>query len=398
MTTHKTVPNVYGPGAFTDTSYTALPDECRRLLHHFAKSSPVFTTSKDVLDDVQFQGGEFPIIPGPVKSQAVAAVCHAMIGIVGKEICALKGIDTGKVIIDVDKAALCPATVAIANINGKDMPEIKHDSLAFKAGTDLDQGSFDLTLTAGKRTLSLDLTVQEDKDHLRALIEDADVIVQVYRYRSLERKGFGLDEVLEMPNKRGKGIVYLDLNCYGPDGYYAERPVYQQIADAASGCSYIMGQANGFEAGVGVLPSLPKADMLSGAIGVVDVMPALRDRAKVGGSYHAHVALKSIDTAQIDKEVGLYSPDVVAKIQETLKFAPMTPELHVEELLGVVVGAWKANSNLLDRDGYMATFKTAFGERHSILSPIVQFENGSANPHWPQGPVPYCQNRSLAWA
>ncbi|OAQ69285.1 alpha methylacyl- racemase protein [Purpureocillium lilacinum] len=468
-----------------------------------------------------------------------------MIGIVGKEISALKGIDTGKIRIDVDKAGLYPATVALASIDGKDMAEIGKERIAFHSGTDLDQGvltntnmrfrswsiyptrdpnvwyqvlsnlhpveflksygldadmsvtkeeayeiikakmatysaaeleqknidhgwcgqtcytpeqwrdtemgkrlqahpmincnrvvetpnlppvpfttsadkrplagikviefarviagpamgaalaslgadvikvqspnlpdiqSFDLTLTAGKRTFSLDLNVEDDKKKLRTLIEDVDVIIQAYRYRSLERRGFGLNEVLEMANKRGKGVVYLDLNCYGPDGYYAERPGYQQIADAASGCSYVCGKANGFEDGTPVLPSLPIADMLSGAIGVVDVMMALRDRAKVGGSYHAHVTLTAIDTAQLSPDVGLYPPDIVRRVQENLKFARMTPELHVEELLGVVVNAWKENSDLLGRDGYMSTFTTAFGKKHSILSPIVEYENNS---------------------
>lgn len=256
---------------------------------------------------------------------------------------------------------------------------------------------FDLTLTAGKRTFSLDLNVEDDKKKLRTLIEDVDVIIQAYRYRSLERRGFGLNEVLEMANKRGKGVVYLDLNCYGPDGYYAERPGYQQIADAASGCSYVCGKANGFEDGTPVLPSLPIADMLSGAIGVVDVMMALRDRAKVGGSYHAHVTLTAIDTAQLSPDVGLYPPDIVRRVQENLKFARMTPELHVEELLGVVVNAWKENSDLLGRDGYMSTFTTAFGKKHSILSPIVEYENNSVSPRWTSGPVPYCQDTSVTW-
>ena len=99
-----------------------------------------------------------------------------------------------------------------------------------------------MSLTAGKWTCPLDLTKEEDRQRLHTLLEGADVVVQAFRRRSLERKGFGLDEVLEMARKRNKGIVYLDLTCYGPDGTYSERPGYQQIADAASGCSYVLGE------------------------------------------------------------------------------------------------------------------------------------------------------------
>jgi crotonobetainyl-CoA:carnitine CoA-transferase CaiB-like acyl-CoA transferase len=119
-----------------------------------------------------------------------------------------------------------------------------------------------VTLTAGKRIWALDLNEAVGKKHLRELMEGADVIIQAFRLRSLERRGFGLDDALEAASQRGKGIVYVDLSTYGPDGYYAERPGYQQIADAASGCSYVIGKSLGLSEGVSVLPSAPISDMV----------------------------------------------------------------------------------------------------------------------------------------
>lgn len=254
-------------------------------------------------------------------------------------------------------------------------------------------------MTAGKKTCAVDLTTDAGKDQLHALIQDADVIIQAFRLRSLERKGFGLEDVLDMANKRGKGIVYVDLNCYGPDGYYAERPGFQQIADAASGCSYVCGKAYGFDEGVSVLPSLPIADMLSGAVGVIDTMLALRDRATHGGSYHAHVSLTAVDAVQLEENIGLYPPEIVKEIQDKYKFAPMTPDLHVEELLYVLGDAWGHHSDVLKREGFMVKFpQSAWGGDHTILSPIVKYENSSASPHWTHGPVPYCESNEIAWA
>ncbi|KAJ4147320.1 hypothetical protein LMH87_001852 [Akanthomyces muscarius] len=569
MTAKTTTRGGFGPGTFVDTEYSPLPAECRRLLHHFAEVSPGFTTDDSALESVEFYGGDLPIIPGPLKSQAMSAVCHAMIGVVGKEICALRGIDTGKISIDVDKAGLYPATPALVSIGEKGLAEIQKDGTTRRVGKDLDQGvltknnmhfrswaiyptkdpqvwyqimgnlnppaflkaynldpdavastrdeayniikaeiikysaaeldqknmehgfcgqtcytpaqwretsmgqrlrahpminyrrvalgadlppvpfqsnkddqrplagikvielarviagpamgaalaslgadvikvqspnlpdlqALSVQLTAGKRTYALDLTVEADKKKLHALIEGADVIIQAFRLRSLERKGFGLEDVLEKARARGKGIVYVDLNCYGPDGYYAERPGFQQIADAASGCSYVCGKAYGFDEGVGVLPSLPIADMLSGAVGVIDTMLALRDRAKHGGSYHATVSLTAVDAAQLEEAVGLYQPEIVKKIQDRYQFGPMTPDLHVEELLYVLGKAWKENSDVLSRDGYMDHFsETAWGKDHAILSPIVAYGNGSATPRWLHGPVPYCASTSEEWA
>ena len=70
--------------------------------------------------------------------------------------------------------------------------------------------SLQYSLTVGKRQCSLDLNVEEDRAQLHRLLEEADVVVQGYRQGALERKGFGLHDVLHMASRRGKGMVYID--------------------------------------------------------------------------------------------------------------------------------------------------------------------------------------------
>ncbi|EXK25268.1 hypothetical protein FOMG_18064 [Fusarium oxysporum f. sp. melonis 26406] len=537
MSTRKVNEGVYAPGTFTDAEEASLTNECYRLLKYMAKITPGFLRNEADLDSVTFHGHDLPIVPGPLKPQAMSAVLNAMIGIVGRDSCSIRGFETGKIDIDVDKAGLYPATPALVSISGKGLaeiqkgwhttkgrqrsrrlnPEDKGDSRIFPTkvwyqllenldpeapvstrdeayeliksvtvkysaaeldminmehgfcgqtcytpaqwrttqmakrlrehpvidverkreasdlpsipfpssqdprplagikivelarviaspamgsalaalGADVikvlspnlhDLQPLSVSLTAGKRTCALDLTVQEDKEKLQSLIDEADVVVQAFRQGSLERKGFGLDAVLEMATRR-------------PDGYYAERPGFQQIADAASGCSYVVGKSLGLPEGTAVLPPLPIADMLSGAVSVIDIMLALRARALEGGSYHACVALTSVDTIQLEREVGLYPPETVKRIQERYNFAKMTPDLHVEELLYVLGDAWTKNSDLMTRKGYMVNFpKTAWGENHSILSSIVKFENYAASLRWDHGPVPYFLHKHTPWS
>jgi hypothetical protein len=63
-----------------------------------------------------------------------------LIGIVGKQIMALKGVNTGKIHIDTDMAGLYPATVALAQVDGKDMAKMSADGTISKAGVDVDKG------------------------------------------------------------------------------------------------------------------------------------------------------------------------------------------------------------------------------------------------------------------
>ncbi|KAK5123465.1 hypothetical protein LTR85_002503 [Meristemomyces frigidus] len=569
MAPHQTTQGGFGPGTYVDTAFTPVPKECRRLLHYFASITSQFTKDDALLDSVDFVGGDLPIIPGPLKAQAMSAVLHAMCGIVGKEISAMKGIDTGKITINTDQAGMYPASASLVSINSQKPNDMALDPAILAAATNLEHGALmknpmhlrawsiyptkdakvwyqimsnldapgflkaygmdseapvktndeayelmkaefsqysageletkniehgfcgqtcytpqqwretlmgkrlaghpifnvsraratpdlppvpfpctpndkrplagikvvelarviaapalgavlssfgaevvkvespdlpdpnalQMTLTAGKYTCPLDLNREEDRLRLHKLIEGADVVVQAFRRRSLERKGFGLEDILQMANKRGKGVVYLDLTCYGPDGTYSERPGFQQIADAASGCSYVCGKAYGFEEGVSALPSLPVADMLTGAAGALDVMLALRERAQHGGSYHCDAALTAIDTIQLKPEFGLYSPEIVKKIQDVHRFAPMTPDLHVSDLLFVVIRAWAETTDVLKRKDFFSHFvESPFGKDHIILAPLVRYENAEVSPCWKHSPVPYCQHPEVQWA
>ena len=110
----------YGPGSYVDTKFTPVPEECTRLLHYLAKITPGFTKDRAVLDAVRFEGGDYPCIPGPIKSQALTAVLHAMVGIVGQEILEIRGQkDAGQITINTDQAGLYVGTPPLFSVGGK---------------------------------------------------------------------------------------------------------------------------------------------------------------------------------------------------------------------------------------------------------------------------------------
>ena len=121
---HPTTKGGYGPGTFVDTSFTPLPQECTRLLKWLASKTPGFTTDQQVLDAVKFEGDDLPIIPGPVKSVALTATLHAMAGIVGQEISALRGQETGSITVNTNQVGLWLATPILATLDGKGAAEM----------------------------------------------------------------------------------------------------------------------------------------------------------------------------------------------------------------------------------------------------------------------------------
>ncbi|KAK7225036.1 hypothetical protein V2G26_013039 [Clonostachys chloroleuca] len=283
---------------------------------------------------------------------------------------------------------------------GTTLAALGADVIRVNCGRLPDFNSLQLTLNAGVRTMDVDLAKEDEVKHLLELITDADVFIQGYRPGVIARKGLSLDDLLTIAGKRGKGIVYVEENCYGPDGPMAERPGWQQIADAASGCSHVTGRSLGYKDGTCVLPALPVPDMLTGLIGAVGTMMAIRDRARQGGSYHVFASLMAAATLHLSPEVGLYSPEVVQGCTEKFGWDETGPELFVLELLDVVLESWgQAMPKYSGEDSpYMSTLKGDWGE-FQVLKPVIQLSDVNASPYFSSAPEPNCYRSSdaIAW-
>ncbi|KAJ4410614.1 hypothetical protein N0V82_009205 [Gnomoniopsis sp. IMI 355080] len=252
-----------------------------------------------------------------------------------------------------------------------------------------------LTLNAGKRTIGIDLRKESDVAIVKSLVADADVFINGFRINKLPKWGLGLNDLLKMAGERGRGIVYVSENCYGPDGYYAERPGWQQIADAAAGSAYVTGRSLKLPNNEAVLPSLPISDMSTGVLGAVGAMLGLKRRAVEGGSYYSHASLVGVNAYALKEEVGLYPEEIVEECKERFQWGEMRGQHHVLDLLVNVWNGWKkVFGNYLEvGSGWFQHFNnSAFGgKKLSILKPVVSFEEDDAsNPEWRTPSVPYC--------
>ncbi|KAK7746560.1 hypothetical protein SLS62_009357 [Diatrype stigma] len=144
-------------------------------------------------------------------------------------------------------------------------------------------------LNWGKWNCALDLKNDADKEKLRALIREADVVVDGYRPGVMERLGFGRRAILDLVKDRPYGIIVVRENCYGWHGPWTHRSGWQQISDACCGVSMAYGRSMGNDEPV--TPVAPNSDYCTGLSGSTAVLDALVKRAEHGGSYAVDVAL-----------------------------------------------------------------------------------------------------------
>ena len=142
---------------------------------------------------------------------------------------------------------------------------------------------YTMVFNRNKRSVALDLRSDAGKATLRALLEQADVLVENYVPGTLEKMGFGWD-VLHAINPR---LILTRISGFGQTGPLATRPCFDVIAQSMSGLMDITGDP----AGKPTMAGTYVVDYSTGLYAVIGTLGALQTRTRTGEGQMVDVAL-----------------------------------------------------------------------------------------------------------
>jgi len=151
----------------------------------------------------------------------------------------------------------------------------------------------------GKRSAWLDLKTSPGRAMLERLIGGCDVFSQGYRGGALERLGFGPAQLAALR----PGVVCVEINAYGHEGPWRNRPGWEQLAQTVTGMAHVHGLTAPGEAPGPCLQPGAVNDYTTGFLAALGAMIALHRRALYGGSYLVRVSLAQ--TAMWVRSLGL---------------------------------------------------------------------------------------------
>ena len=135
----------------------------------------------------------------------------------------------------------------------------------------------------GKRSEAVDFTTPQGQARVRALVAEADVVIENFKVGGLAK--YGLDYAsLSQINPR---LVYCSITGFGQDGPYASRPGYDFIVQGMGGIMDLTGEPDGAPQKMGVA----YADILTGLYATIGIQAALAERARSGLGQHIDMAL-----------------------------------------------------------------------------------------------------------
>lgn len=155
------------------------------------------------------------------------------------------------------------------------------------------------SLNRGKESIVLDLKQAEDQEIFLALLERTDVLVENYRAGTMEKLGFGWENL----HARFPKLIYAATSGFGHTGPYARRPAYDMVAQAMGGIMSLTGHPGGPPTRVG--SSI--GDITAGLFTVIGVNAALLHRERTGEGMKVDVSMLDSQVAILENAISRYA-------------------------------------------------------------------------------------------
>jgi len=144
------------------------------------------------------------------------------------------------------------------------------------------ESAYFVWLNAGKESICLDIDKPEDADLLRNMLARADVLLQNLAPGSLEKRGFGGEEL----RKTNPGLITCEITGYGRTGPFSDMKAYDLLVQAESGlCSVTGNEAMPSRVGFSV------CDIATGLTAFSAILRALLLRARSGEGIDLSIAM-----------------------------------------------------------------------------------------------------------
>lgn len=135
----------------------------------------------------------------------------------------------------------------------------------------------------GKRSITIDLTDNDERSELEALISQADVMIENFKVGGLEKYGLDANTL----RKKYPSLIYCSITGFGQTGPYAHRAGYDFMIQGMAGIMDLTGEPDGEPQKIGVA----FADIFTGLYSVIAIQSALLSRQQTGTGQHIDMSL-----------------------------------------------------------------------------------------------------------
>jgi len=160
------------------------------------------------------------------------------------------------------------------------------------------RSAYFMSINRGKRSIALDLKAPADRAIFGKLLARADVLVENFRPGTMEKLGFGWEEL----HARHPRLIYAAASGFGHTGPYARRAAYDMVVQAMGGIMSMTGHPGSPPTRVGT----SVGDITAALFAAIGINAALFHRAASGRGMKVDVAMLDCQVAILENAIARY--------------------------------------------------------------------------------------------
>jgi CoA:oxalate CoA-transferase len=154
------------------------------------------------------------------------------------------------------------------------------------------------SVNRAKESIALDLKAAPDRAIFASLIERADVLVENYRPGTMEKLGFGWEEL----HHKHPRLIYAAASGFGHSGPYTKRAAYDMVVQAMGGIMSLTGHPGSPPTRVGT----SVGDITAALFTAIGINAALYHRASTGQGMKVDVSMLDCQVAILENAIARY--------------------------------------------------------------------------------------------
>ncbi|MBJ89527.1 MAG: CoA transferase [Woeseia sp.] len=152
-----------------------------------------------------------------------------------------------------------------------------------EGGKETTDSAYYLAANRNKRSIAIDLSRPEGAELVKALVVNADVLMENFRVGTMRRFGLEYSELKRV----NPALIFCSISAYGQDSSRSDEPGYDAMMQASGGLMSITGEEDTGPQKVGVAVS----DIMSGMYAATGILTALVSRGLTGVGQHVDIPL-----------------------------------------------------------------------------------------------------------
>lgn len=189
---------------------------------------------------------------GPLSGMRVIELAHIMSG----PVCGMMLADMGAEVIKVERTPY------------------GDDGRRFSPLLPCGESAAFMMVNRNKRGIGLNLKTDGGREILRRLLAEADVVTENYRRGTMEKLGFGYENLMEL----NPGLIYCSVSGFGRTGPFADKGGFDLVAQGMSGLMSMTGE-EGCEP---IKAGSPVTDINAGILAALGIAAAYVDKMRTG--------------------------------------------------------------------------------------------------------------------